>query len=204
MRAVNLLPRDDGRASGDATRNLPVVVALSGAVFVMSLLAAGYMFESGNAKRAQADLRGVQAQLAALPAPPPPRSASEEQLSTQHTARMTALQTALSRRVAWDRIFREISLVLPDDVWLTEMKDKSPAPGGSVDPAPTATPAAAADGMVITGRTYSHDSVARFLSRLQLIPELTNVQLQSSDLLDTHVVEFTIGADIRMTAAGGS
>ena len=201
MRAVNLLPRDDGRASGGgATQSVPLLVAASGAVFVISMLAAGYMFESGKVKRAQADLRGAQAELAALPAPPPAQSASEEQLATQQTARLTALQTALSRRVAWDRILREISLVLPDDVWLTEMKDKSPAPGSSIDPARVASPAASAEGISITGRTYSHDSVARLLSRLQVIPELTNVQLQSSDLLDTHVVAFTILADIRMPA----
>jgi Tfp pilus assembly protein PilN len=201
MRAVNLLPKDDGRSSGaGATQSVPLLVGASGAIFVVSLLAAGFMFESGKAKKAQADLRAAQATLAALPAPPPAQSASEEQLATQQTARLAALQTALSRRVAWDRIFREISLILPDDVWLTEMKDKSPAPGSSLDPARVASPAAAAEGLSITGRTYSHDSVARLLSRLQLIPELTNVQLQSSDILDTHVVEFTILADIRMPA----
>ena len=32
----------------------------------------------------------------------------------------------------------------------------------------------------IQGRTYSHDGVARLLSRLQVVPDLTNVQLISS------------------------
>jgi hypothetical protein len=55
----------------------------------------------------------------------------------------------------------------------------------------------------IQGRTYSHDGVARLLSRLQVVPDLTNVQLLSSTLSKVHgqaVVEFSIAADI---AAGG-
>src|SRR5207247_10795231 len=35
---------------------------------------------------------------------------------------------------------------------------------------------------IMQGRTYSHDGVARLLSRLQVVPDLTNVQLQSSTL----------------------
>jgi hypothetical protein len=57
----------------------------------------------------------------------------------------------------------------------------------------------------IQGRTYSHDGVARLLSRLQLLPDLTNVQLISSTrsvIGKQPVVDFTIAADI--AAAGGS
>jgi len=39
---------------------------------------------------------------------------------------VTALSAALTSRVAWDRVFREFSLVLPDDVWLTTLSAKSP------------------------------------------------------------------------------
>ena len=200
MRAVNLLPKDDGRHGGGAAQNVPLMVGASAAVFIVSLLAAGFMFESGKAKKAEAELQGVQAQRAALPAPPPPQSASDEQLAGQQTARLTALQTALSRRVAWDRVLREIALVLPSDVYLTSLKAKSPASGATLDPPPTPTPAATAQGLTISGRTYSHDSVARLLARLEVIPELTNVQLSDSSQGDLGV-NFVINADIRMSGA---
>ena len=57
------------------------------------------------------------------------------------------------------------------------------------------------------GRTYSHDGVARLLSRLQVVPDLTNVQLQSSTLSvvdGQNVVEFSIAADIKVAGAPSS
>ena len=50
----------------------------------------------------------------------------------------------------------------------------------------------------MTGCTYSQESVARFLARLQVDPDLKNVQLQTS-MPDTQlpVVDFTIVANIR-------
>lgn len=200
MRAVNLLPKDDGRHGGDGAP-VAVLVGVSGVVFVASVLAAGFLLESGKVKKAQGDLRAVQAQLAALPAPPPPRSASEEQLAGQQDQRLTALSTALSRRVAWDRILREISLLLPEDVFLQSIKAKSPAAGSNLDPPPTPTPAATAQGIVIQGTTYSLDSVARLLARLELIPDLTNVQLVDSSQASSggsRVANFVINADVRM------
>ena len=59
----------------------------------------------------------------------------------------------------------------------------------------------------ITGRTYSHDGVARLLSRLQVVPDLTNVQLVSSTLSkvgNQDVVDFTIAADIKSATGTGS
>jgi hypothetical protein len=59
----------------------------------------------------------------------------------------------------------------------------------------------------LQGRTYSHDGVARLLSRLQLVPDLTNVQLISSTrskVGNQPVVEFTIAADIASATGAGS
>ncbi len=52
----------------------------------------------------------------------------------------------------------------------------------------------------IDGYTYSQPSVARFLARLQVDPDLKNVQLKTSGttlLGTTKVVSFTIVSDIR-------
>lgn len=200
MRAVNLLPKDDGRRSSEGAP-VALLVGVSVAVFLASVLGAGAMYEAGKVKKAQADLQQAQHELAVLPAPPPARSSTDSQLASQQDARLTALSTALSRRVAWDRILREVSLVLPDDVFLQSLKGKSPAPGANVDPPPTPTAAATAQGLTIQGTTYSHDSVARFLSRLEVVPDLTNVQLGDSSEVHvggTTIDHFVISADVRM------
>src|SRR6266545_3901522 len=59
----------------------------------------------------------------------------------------------------------------------------------------------------ISGRTYSHDAVARLLSRLQVVPDLTNVQLLSSsrsEVAGQEVVDFSIAADIKVLGGPSS
>ena len=88
----------------------------------------------------------------------------------------------------------------PDDVWLTTLSAKSPiSPLTNVS-----TSGAAPSQFMVTGRTYSHDGVARLLSRLQVVPDLINVQLLSSSLSTVaghDVVEFSIAADIKVAGA---
>jgi hypothetical protein len=77
-------------------------------------------------------------------------------------------------------------------------------------PVQTAAPTATATGtapsvlpttpteFTIIGQTYSQASVARFLERLQVDPDLKNVQLQTSLPDQTNpVVDFTIVANVR-------
>jgi Tfp pilus assembly protein PilN len=200
VRAVNLMPRDDGRQAKGKGAPLPVLVGASGAIFVLAVLGAFTMIEGGKVKQAKEELAQVDAQLAALPAPPPPPSAEEKQLASDQGARITALSTAIARRVAWDRILREVAIVLPDDIWLQSLKATSPVSGQTLEVAPTPTDASQANGLTLTGRAFSQASVARLLSRMQLIPDLTNVQLVKSDRgLTTPVTyEFTIAADVRL------
>jgi Tfp pilus assembly protein PilN len=202
MRAVNLLPKDHAQ-KGAGLPSAPVLVGMCAGVLLAAILGADFMMQSGKVSKEQRNLEALQARVDALPPAPSGPSAGTTQLATEHSARVAALSAALSNRVAWDRVFREFSLVLPDDVWLTSLTAHSPvSPAASTTPAPsTGQPT----GFLIQGHTYSHDGVARLLSRLQLIPDLQNVTLVSSTLGEVagqDVVEFSIAADIR-TAAGG-
>lgn len=203
MRAVNLLPRDHKQRTV-RKESLPVLVGACSGVLVVSLLGAMFMMGSGKIAAQQRKLDDLNRQYDALPPPPAGPSAAQQALAGEHSARVTALSTALSSRVAWDRVFREFSLVLPDDVWLTTLTTKSPI-------SPTTNAATSAGGapsqFTIQGRTYSHDGVARLLSRLQVVPDLTNVQLLSSSLSKVggqDVVDFSIAADIKVAGSPSS
>jgi Tfp pilus assembly protein PilN len=202
MRAVNLLPRDHGQRT-IKKESLPVLVGACSGLLVVAVLGAMFMMGSGKIASQQRKLDDLNRQFQALPPAPPGPSPAQQQLAGEQSARVSALTTALSSRVSWDRVFREFSLILPEDVWLTSLTAKSPispatntsSTGGSTVPSM----------FTIQGRTYSHDGVARLLSRLQVVPDLTNVQLISSmrsKVGNQPVVEFTIAADI--SAAGGS
>jgi Tfp pilus assembly protein PilN len=194
VRAVNLLPRDEGR-----TRRQPGAVSLTavlGGVLLTAVLCGWFLMASSGVSERQGELDGLRTELAAIPPPPPP-SESHSNLVAEKDARVTVLGKALSTRIAWDRVLREVSLVIPDDVWLEAMNTNGPDPAAVPVPGQTEAPVG---GFNITGYTYSHDGVARLLARLSVIPHLQNVKLGSS-VLDTEgkrpTVKFAITANLR-------
>jgi Tfp pilus assembly protein PilN len=203
MRAVNLLPKDHGHRTVKK-ESLPVLVGACSGVLVAAALGAMFMMGSGKIAAEQHKLDDLNRRYQALPPAPPGPSAVQQLLAGEQSARVSALSAALGSRVAWDRVFREFSLVLPDDVWLTTLTAKSP-----ISPATNAATSSggAPSQFTLQGRTYSHDGVARLLSRLQLVPDLTNVQLLSSTLSKVggqDVVEFSISADIAVAGSPSS
>ena len=196
MRAVNLLPKKETRER----RGQPNVAALGGvvaAVAVTAVFCAWFLTASGKVTEKQSELDSLRTELSAMPAPKP-RDTSGDGLEAEKAGRLVAVATALNNRVAWDRVLREISLVTPDDVWLTSLQASAP---GVAAPTPTAATGGA---FSMSGRTYSHDAVARLLARLALVPNLSTVKLEKSTLNKVEgrdVVEFTIGATVRGKAA---
>ena len=204
MRAVNLLPREQANKPAVKKEQIPFVVGGCLGLLVTALVASQYLSQSGKVSAERQNVDNLKAQLAALPEPPPPPTPGETKLAGEQKTRLTALESAMKTRVAWDRVLREFSLVLPDDVWLTSLDLKSP-----VSPATNMAPEAsgAPTGFTIQGSTYSHDAVARLLSRLSVVPDLTNVQLVNSSIASTDgqtTVHFSIAADIRGSDQNGS
>jgi Tfp pilus assembly protein PilN len=226
MRAVNLLPRDEPRRR-KAHMTIGTQLALVSPFVVISLIVAGYLLASSKVNDNKATLNALQQELAALP-PPRTEPNTDAVLAAEKVQRITALASALQTRIAWDRILREISSVLPEDVWLTGLSAESPAaaapavppPPPSTDttstdttstdttattttPAPPPVPAVPTAPLNVNGYTYSQEGVARFLGRLAVIPELTNVKLVSSSQVEVagrEVFQFTITADVQGNA----
>jgi Tfp pilus assembly protein PilN len=201
MRAVNLLPRDDVPKSFEAKRGV-VFGAAGGAALLSVGLTALMLGSSGAIGERQAAVDSLKAELAALPKTPgaAENAANDAALAAELSKRSTSLSTAIAGRVAWDSVLRQVSQVLPEDVWLTSLASTAPATS-ETDPAATA-----AIGVVISGSTYAQSGVARLLSRLAVAPTLSNVRLQSSTTAvagSSKLVLFTIIADVK-TAGGTS
>jgi Tfp pilus assembly protein PilN len=223
MRAVNLLPREPKRA-----RKRPSAVtqlALLAPFVVAGLLAAGYLLTSAKVNDREATLQALRSELASLPAPPRQPEVNQA-LAVQRDQRIAALSAALQSRLAWDRILRQISSVLPGDVWLTALSAQgtgaqpvastttttttstttttastttTPAAAAAPVPPPTAGP------LNISGYTYSQEGVARLLSRLGVVPALQGVQLVSSTrtvVAGRPVFSFAIKANVRSGETG--
>ena len=180
MRAFNLMPKDVEREKAGASPMLTRVAVPVLAVLVLVGLGAGFMLMDARVgeKRAQADdLRAQLAELTAQAGPDAQGQQGAAAIAGEGQARTGALAAALGGRIAWDRILREFTLVLPEDVWVTAI---SAASGGSTtEPAPgQAVPGGST--FTITGFARYQASVAQLLSRLSVIPEFSSVQLQSS------------------------
>jgi Tfp pilus assembly protein PilN len=144
-------------------------------VLISAVLAVMFLSGLAGVAKKKLALEQMQAAYAAVPAPAPP-SAVATDLPQQRQTRVAALATALGQRIAWDRLLREVSQVVPSDVWLISLNALAPA----LAPAPTPGATTPPQGFIVTGCTYSQDSVARFLSRLSIVPDLSGMTLGKS------------------------
>jgi len=216
MRAVNLLPEGSAQRKSFRKEDPAVVIGSALGVIVLLAIVAGFMNVHAKVNADQAKLTAVRAELAQLslvkkPAVVPPKPVHTKPIipipavTSEEQPRLAALSTAMSTRIAWDRILREFSLVLPSDITLTSLTlNAPPAPVSTVPGAAPAAPAGGAQGLSIAGSAFSHDGVARLLSRLMLIPDLTNVTLASSNAAAGSTpgssgsgVLFAISADVK-------
>ena len=206
MRAVNLLPRQQQAAQ---KRERPNSVALGAGIAgaaVLLALVAGFLLANRSVDRQRQALTDARAELAVTPAHnvSAKTQSFRATLLSQREQRSLALAAAIGKRVAWDRILRRVALVMPDDVWLQSLSGSVPLDSAATPTASTTTTTpsalpATATALTIQGYTYSQDGVARLLERLAVVPDLKNVQLQTSQsqkIGNQTVISFTIVSDI--------
>ncbi len=209
MRAFNLMP-SDASAGGDSVRANPVRLALAvAALVILALFASMFLIANARVADKQQELNDLKGRLAALdvPAEKPAPVAADPSLVAERDARSTALGSALGARVPWDRLLRDLSLVLPDDVWLTTMiSTGGVVPATEDGAAPTVEQLEASKSVIeLNGFSRSAESVAQLLSRVQVLPEVesaTLVNATATTLSGEELVQFTISATLKPPGSG--
>ena len=199
MKRINLLPGED-RAKAKRERGLIYAVLVLVAVVVA--LGLVYVAQNSRVNSKQDELAGINSQVAVLQ-----QQVAELQpyadLQSQRTAMTDAAKGIYAAGVPWSSILQQVSLVIPENVRLTGLTCTVPAtmlPGAAVAEAPA--PATDAD-VTFTGQTYEHRDVAEFMTRLGLIPQLTDIKLTSSteataaEGTTTTTVTFSVTARLR-------
>ena len=210
MRAFDLTPVGDTQeATGRRPSTPQLVLAVVGLVLLAGL-ASYFLISNARVADKQQQVDELRGQLAALEQPQekPVPQATDQTLVQERDNRTSALGVALGRRVAWDRLMRDVSLVLPEDVWLTSLTASSATPtdattAGGPPPDPTAAPSAST--VQIAGFAKKQASVAQLLSRLAVLPEIASVKLvnaTSTEVGDETVFQFTITATLKATTPG--
>jgi Tfp pilus assembly protein PilN len=202
MRAFNLLPPEDPRGSTvRVRRGGQIAVALTAVLLFAGLASFAILANRDVAQKREAAeaLRAGNRQATASRAR---REVTrvDPALLNERAERTAALATALGSRLPWDRFLRDLSLVLPERVWLSGLSTGAAAEttdGGAS--AEDATATSTATSLTINGYTWTQDDVARLLARLSVLQDLESVQLLSSTsarLGRRNVVQFSIVASI--------
>lgn len=177
MKRINLLPQEE-RAKASRERGLIwAIVILVAVVVALGLVYVKYQSDV-NAKKddlaaVQADLAQVQARIAEL------RPYAE--LQAQRTAMTETAKGIYRAGVPFSILLQQLSLVIPENVRLQSLQATVPAfmlPGAAQDPQAEASTAA---DITFTGQTEEHRDVAEFMTRLGLMPQLTDIVLSNSD-----------------------
>ena len=210
MRAFDLTPSGDAQeATGRRPSTPQLVLAVVGLVLLAGL-ASYFLISNARVADKQQQVDALRGQLASLEQPQekPVPQATDQTLVQERDNRTSALGVALGRRVAWDRLMRDVSLVLPADVWLDSLTASSATPtdavsAGAPPPDPTAAPSASS--FQVAGYAKKQASIAQLLSRLAVLPEIASVKLvnaTSTEVGNETVVQFTITATLKATTPG--
>ena len=171
MRPVNLLPPEDrGELAPARTGLFPYLIVGAMAVALLAVIGVALtnkQISDREAEKASLEARQAQAQARADALAP---YAEFAQTSAARVATVTSLAQS---RFDWVRVLNELSLVLPDDIWLTSLNGASGASGDSE--AGLAVPS-----LAITGCGTGHRAVAAFIETLHDIDGVTRVGVASS------------------------
>jgi len=186
VRAVNLIPADERRGgAGGSGRSGGAVYVLLGVLAVAVLAVSAYVLTGNSvndktAELASASAKADSAEQQAAALKPYAEFAKLEQ------QRVATVKSLASSRFDWDRTLRQLSKVMPDNVWLASFL-ATVKPGVTVDGSAASgdtgniRQASQNPAIEMIGCTTSQDEVARLMTRLRLMGGVDHVVLSSSE-----------------------
>lgn len=201
MRPVNLIPESKQQGARKPLRTGPLAYIVVGAL-VAGLIGVTALVVTGNEiSDSETEIAQLQREDAAAKAHAAELAGYTEfhSVSEQRVATVTSLADS---RFDWERVMRELTLVLPGDVWLTDMTatatPEAAVEGGSGLQMRAAVPGPALE---LSGCAGGQESVAGLVQALKEIDGVTRVGVQSSSLGER---ESESGGGGSASASGGN
>jgi Tfp pilus assembly protein PilN len=174
MRPINLLPARyrRARASGERPGIGYAAIGVLAALLVMAVLyvVTNNQIDDANKKtaEAQAEQQAAEVKIGQLQA--------FGDFATLKASRESAVKGVAQVRFDYERLMREMALVLPHDTYLTSFSASSGGGGTATSGGATAT----GPTLTIAGCAPSHPAVATAIVRLRKLHNVTDVNLVSS------------------------
>jgi Tfp pilus assembly protein PilN len=186
MRPVNLIPLEDRRGEKRPLRTGPLAYVVVG-VLAVALLGTILVVTTGNQiSQRKAQVASLQSQVT--------QTQSEAQtlqpftnFASMQQARDQTVASLATSRFDWERVLRELAIVIPGDVWLTNLSANSAGAASSASGSGGSSGAGGSAATItgpsldIEGCATGHDAVAGFLAALRDIDGVTRVTVMSSD-----------------------
>lgn len=174
MRPINLIPQEERRAHGAVSRTGPLAYVIVGALAVLLAGVVMLVLASNDISDREAEVATLETQRAQAVAEAEELApyASFQQVSEERTLTISSLADS---RFDWVRVIRQLSLVLPPDVYLSSLTGS--AGGGEGGATGVAGPS-----LTLSGCAPSQDMVAVFIASLKEIDGVTRVGLNDSSL----------------------
>jgi Tfp pilus assembly protein PilN len=182
MRPVNLIPPEERRGDAAPIRTGPVAYLIVGALAAV-LAAVTVLVLTGNQI---SDREARVAELKQQEATAKERAEKLAAFAEFHTVqeqRTATIRSLADSRFDWERVMRELALVIPDDVWLTGLH-ASVASGVKVGDAVSISDReeVAGPALELVGCANGQETVAELLAALEDIDGITRVGLVDSQL----------------------
>lgn len=185
MRPVNLIPPEERRGQNAPLRSGPLAYLVLGAL-ALALAGVTMLVLTGNQiSDREAEIARLQTEDAAAEAKARELAAYAEfrAKSEQRIATVTSLADS---RFDWERVLRELTLVLPDDVWLVSLNATATsgvsAGGSGGGSASGLRGGITGPALELNGCAAGQEAVAGFVTALKDIDGVTRVGVQSSEL----------------------
>lgn len=192
MRPVNLIPPEERHGEHAPLRSGPLAYIVVGALVAVLAGVTALVLTGNQISDRKGDIARLEREDAVARARAE-RLAAYSQFRTLHEQRVATVASLADSRFDWERVMRELSLVLPSDVWLVSL-EASAAGGGSGLAGSIAGPS-----LAIGGCASGQEAVAGFVTALKDIDGVTRVGVESSELAEQEE-----GAGSSSGSGGGS
>ena len=197
---INLLPPENKERQ--RVRRQTVAVVMMG-VLLLVALGAFFLLQQTRLTSAENDLRDQQAVNADLQ-----QDVNElqqfDQLAAEVEASRGLIAQLLENQVLWSGVLRDISLVIPGQVWLGSLSGSVTAEAAAAGATTTDTATQGLIGAIsFSGNGFDHRSVALWLARLEDVSGFVNPWLASStksEIGPAEVVDFQSSVDLSADA----
>lgn len=193
MRPVNLIPPEDRRGEKAPMRTGALSYVIVAVLAVALLGVTGLVLASNQVSDRKAEKSGLESQLAEAEAQAR-RVSSFANFASLQQAREQTVATLAQSRFDWERVLRELAIVIPEDVWLThltatvspevQLDDSGSSSGSSSSAGVSGLDSVQGPALQIEGCGNGHEAVAGFLAALRDIDGVTRVSVLSSDRPD--------------------